>query len=146
MSGDEAIFPPSPGLSLRAVRGAFPIGAALGASAVAGAGGVFLLSSYHLSFVVCYFKLMTGLPCLTCGGTRATVRLLSLDPAGALAMNPLVTLAGFLVAAWAIADVALLTRGRALRVGVSPQVARVLRIAIPLAVAANWAYLIAAGR
>jgi Protein of unknown function (DUF2752) len=146
MSHEEAALAPVRRVALRAERGAFPIGAALGAAAAVGATGVMLLGTYHVSFVVCYFKLITGLPCLTCGGTRATARLLRLDPAGALAMNPLVTLVGFAVAAWAVADLVLLTRGRALRMSVGPPVARALRIAIPLAVVANWAYLIAAGR
>jgi hypothetical protein len=145
MSGEGVAAPPRAS-AFRAVKGAFPVGAVLGLAAVLGSAGILLLSRYRLSFVVCYFKLFTGLPCLTCGGTRAAMRLLRLDPAGALAMNPLVTLSGFLVAAWAAADVALFTRGRALRVELSRSAARALRILVPLAVLANWAYLIAVGR
>jgi hypothetical protein len=144
MSG-EVVVPARLG-ALRAVRGAFPVGAALALAGVLGASGVILLGSARLSFIVCYFKLITGLPCLTCGGTRASIRLLHLDPAGALAMNPLVTLAAFVLAAWAAADLVLLTRGRALRVELGPAAVRVLRVALPIAVLANWAYLIAAGR
>lgn len=146
MTPEQAVAAPVRNVAFRAERGAFPIGAALGAAAGAGAAGVLLLGPYKLAFAVCYFKIMTGLPCLTCGGTRAAQRLLLMDPAGALAMNPLVTLVGFAVGAWALADLVLLTRGRALRVQLGPSVWRVLRIAIPVAVVANWAYLIAAGR
>lgn len=146
MSGDQAALAPESGVSLRAVRGAFPIGAVLGGAGLAGAAGVWLLSTYQAALVICYFKAVTGLPCLTCGGTRATLRLLHLDLAGALAMNPLVTLAGLAIAAWAVADLVLLTRGRALRAFVSRPVARVLRVAVPLLVLANWVYLMAVGR
>ena len=146
MSGHEAVAGPESGVALRAVRGAFPIGAALGAAGLAGAAAVWVLGSLQLALVVCYFKAVTGLPRLTCGGTRAAMRLLGLDLAGALAMNPLVTLAGLAIAAWALADLVLLVRGRALRLEVSRPVARALRIAIPFLLAANWVYLIAVGR
>lgn len=145
MSGDVAVAPERR-MALRAVPGAFPIGGVLGLAGLAGAAAVYLLSAYRISYVVCYFKLVTGIPCMTCGGTRATMRLLRLDLAGALAMNPLVTVFGMLVAAWALADAVLFFRRRALRLQVSPAVARALRIAIPLAVLVNWGYLIAAGR
>jgi hypothetical protein len=146
MSGDATAIGPTRRGGFRAVQGAFPVGATLGAAAFLGAAGVLLLSTYRLSFIVCYFKLMTGLPCLTCGGTRAAISLLTLDPAGALAMNPLVTVAGLLLAGWAAADLVLLTRRRALRLELTPRAARLLRILAPLLVIANWAYLVVAGR
>lgn len=146
MSGEETAAATARSSGFRAVPGAFPVGAVLGAAAVMGAAAVFLMSTYRLSIIVCYFKLVTGLPCLTCGGTRAAVRLLLVDPAGALAMNPLVTVCAFLLATWAAADVVLLTRRRALRVTLGGPLARALRILVPIAVIANWAYLIAVGR
>lgn len=146
MSSDDTAAAAIRGSGLRAVPGAFPVGAVLGAAALMGAGVVLLMSTYHLSFIVCYFKLMTGLPCLTCGGTRAALRLLVLDPAGALAMNPLVTVGAFLLGIWTAADLALMTRRRALRAQLSRAAVRLLQVLLPLAVIANWAYLIAAGR
>jgi hypothetical protein len=142
----ESVAGATRGGVFRAVPGAFPVGALTAAAGALGAAAVILLSTYKLPMILCYFKLVTGHPCLTCGGTRAAVRLLRLDPAGALTMNPLVTVAGLLVAAWGVADLVLLTRGRALRVELGPGAARVLRIALPLAVVANWIYLIAVGR
>lgn len=145
MSG-ESVARPARGGAFHAVPGAFPVGAVLALAGVLGASAVILLGTYRLSMIVCYFKLFTGFPCLTCGGTRAAVRLLLLDPAGALAMNPLVTVAGLLVAAWAAADLVLLTRRRALRVELGPGAVRALKLLVPLAIVANWAYLIAVGR
>jgi hypothetical protein len=132
--------------ALHAVAGAFPLGALLGAVGVAGVGVLFLLRALNLHGVVCYFKLATGLPCLTCGGTRAAWRLLELDPVGALAMNPLATVAVVGIAAWALADLVLLARGSALRLSLSPPAAHAARIGAAVALVANWAYLIAAGR
>jgi hypothetical protein len=132
--------------ALEAVPGAFPLGALLGAVGAAGVGVLFVMHALNLHGVVCYFKLATGLPCLTCGGTRAAWHLLDLDLAGALAMNPLATIAVVLIAAWAVADLVLLPRGSALRLRLSPRAAQAARIGAVLALVGNWAYLIAAGR
>lgn len=132
--------------ALHAVPGAVPVGAILGGLGVAGVGVLFLLRALDLHGVVCYFKLATGLPCLTCGGTRAAWSLLELDPAGAVAMNPLATVAVVTIAAWALADLGLLPRGSALRLRLSPRAANAARVCAVVALVANWAYLIAAGR
>jgi hypothetical protein len=42
----------------------------------------------------CPFRALTGVPCLTCGTTRAAVALLGGRPLDALAANPLAALAG----------------------------------------------------
>jgi hypothetical protein len=65
---------------------------------------------------------------------------------GALAMNPLATVAVVGIAAWALADLVLLARGCALRLSLSPPAAHAARIGAAVALVANWAYLIAAGR
>jgi hypothetical protein len=131
---------------LAAVPGAFPLGGLLGALGLGGVGVLLLLRMLDVHAVVCYFKAVTGWPCMTCGGTRATWLLLSLDPAGALAMNPLATIGVVTVAAWALADLALLPRGSALRLRLSPRAANAVRVGGALALLVNWAYLIAVGR
>jgi hypothetical protein len=69
-----------------------------------------------------------------------------MDLAGALRMNPFATLVAVLIAAWAVADLALLPRHRALDVEVSPRVAFALRGGALLLFVVNWVYLVAAGR
>jgi hypothetical protein len=45
----------------------------------------------------CPFKAYTGLPCATCGGTRALAALCRLDFLGAIRFNPLVVLGVFVL-------------------------------------------------
>jgi hypothetical protein len=130
----------------RAAAGSVPLAAFFGAGAIVlGALGS-LAHLDALGFPLCIFKATTGLPCLTCGGTRALIRLAHLDLLGAIAMNPLVASALIALVPWAIADAVLALRGRALVLEVGPALGRTLRwAAIPLLIA-NWAYLIAVGR
>jgi len=95
---------------------------------------------------LCVFKATTGYPCMTCGGTRAIVRLAHLDVAGALTMNPMVGLALLLLVPWALADAALALRGQALVLDLGPRLRRLLPWILVPVVLVNWAYLIAVGR
>ena len=136
----------APALRVSAPAGRLPLGAILGGIAVLGAAIVGLFHLDRLPFTVCYLKAFTGIPCPTCGSTRAVACLAHGDLPGAFAMNPLVTAALLALLPWALADLALLTRGRALDLSVSLRAGRVIRVAVVLAILANWAYLVAAGR
>ena len=91
-----------------------PLGAIFGGIGLLAAAAVWLLRLDRIPLTLCVFKGLTGLPCPTCGSTRALGRLFALDFAGALAMNPFTTLVAVLVAGWAVADLVLLPRRRAL--------------------------------
>jgi hypothetical protein len=123
-----------------------PVGAIYGGIGLAAAGAVWLLRLDRVPVTFCVFKGLTGLPCPTCGTTRALGRLFALDLGGALALNPFVTLVAALVAAWALGDLALLPRRRALGVRLSPRLALALRVGALFLFLANWVYLVAAGR
>ena len=127
-------------------RGAIPLGLIL--AAVGAAAKLMTLVADRLGHAttLCLFKLTTGCPCMTCGGTRALNHLLGLDLAGAIAMNPLATLAMLGLIPWAAADALLLLRGRALAMDVSDGLASLLRPLVVLVVFMNWGYLVAVGR
>jgi len=123
-----------------------PLGAIFGGIGLLAAAAVGLLRLDRIPLTLCVFKGLTGLPCPTCGSTRALGRLFTLDFAGALAMNPLTTLVAVLVAGWAVADLALLPRRRALGLEVPKPFGFALRVGALVLFLANWVYLIAAGR
>jgi hypothetical protein len=133
-------------VKLRAQSGTFPLGALLGGLTLAVGSAVGLLHLDHLPITLCMFKSVTGLPCGTCGTTRALGRLVHLDVPGALALNPLMTLGAAVVLLWAAADLILLARGRSLQLDVSGVETRWLGILLALAFLVNWAYLVAVGR
>jgi hypothetical protein len=136
----------APAIRWSAPAGRLPLGAILGGIALLGTAAVGLLRLDHLPFTVCYFKALSGLPCATCGSTRAAGCLAHGDLLGALAMNPLATVGLLALVPWALADLVLLTHRRALDLSVSTRAGHVLRVAVVLALLVNWAYLIAAGR
>lgn len=123
-----------------------PIGALAASATAAGIAAVGFLHLDRLPLSLCALKFATGCPCPTCGTTRAFGRLFAGDVAGALRMNPLATVAAFLVALWGLADLALLSRGRALSISLSAGSARVARWSGLALLLANWIYLIAVGR
>ncbi len=135
-----------PAVRLSARTAAPPLGAIFGAIGLVVAAAVRVLHLDRIPFSLCYFKAFTGLPCPTCGTTRTLGRLFALDFAGALRMNPFATLLALVVAAWALADLALLPRRQALDVEVSPRVGFALRVGTLVLFLANWVYLVAAGR
>jgi hypothetical protein len=91
----------------------------------------------------CAFRAITCVPCPTCGGTRALLALARLDLAAALAWNPLVTLGvAFFFAGGLVALVRAL-RGQGVP---DPTPPRWAGAALGLALAANWAFVVFAGR
>jgi len=48
----------------------------------------------------CGFRLLTGIPCPFCGGSRAFFALANFEPGAALRWNPLATVAVLMSAAW----------------------------------------------
>jgi len=92
----------------------------------------------------CFFRRVTGVPCLTCGGTRATLALLAGLLPAALQANPLVTAALLVLVVGGLAAGALALAGR----GVTDpeRLPGWARPAVLVVLAANWLWLISQGR
>ena len=98
-----------------------------------------------LGWPQCPFLAMTGLPCLTCGATRAAIAFLHANFLQAFSWNPLAFLALCGVAAFDLyAVVVLLGRTPRLRLVDWTRTERnVVRIAVVCALLLNWIYLMA---
>jgi len=92
----------------------------------------------------CLFHAATGLPCLTCGGTRCVKNLLAGHVGAALAWNPLVFFGAALAAVFMLyAAIVLVFRLPRVRVIFeSAREANFVRVSVAIAAAANWIYLI----
>jgi len=90
----------------------------------------------------CPFRALTGIPCLSCGTTRAALAVLHGDVVNGLAINPLATLAGagFIVGGLAAPMWTSLSLPLP-RIAAPPP--RALRIALVAALLLDWAWVIA---
>lgn len=91
----------------------------------------------------CHFHDLLGIPCLTCGSTRALLALARLHPLEAIRWNPLCALCWM---AWALyvpyGLAATIFRLPRLRLALSPRDWFLLRFLVPFAALGNWAWLI----
>lgn len=97
--------------------------------------------------ILCPFHAITGLPCPTCGSTRAFFALLDGQPLEALRLNPLFGLSFVLAVPYLIyASVVAVFRLPRLRATVSPRDARIGRAAAWMTLLAGWTFLLVDGR
>jgi hypothetical protein len=95
----------------------------------------------------CPFKAVTGLPCPTCGATRAVLAFLHGEWPAAFRLNPLLALAFLGWLAWLPYGLATGARaGRRLRVTWTARDCAWLRVLAAGAIAANWLFLVMDGR
>ncbi len=123
--------------NLKGVTPGFVIGVALFIAAVLG--GHYAGRHFRVDAVPCLFKLVTGEPCVLCGGTRASLCLAKGDFPGAFSFNPLVTIiltviGGLLILKFGFA--------RTLRLNAPLPIRRFLWSLVIAAVIANWIYVI----
>lgn len=109
--------------------------------------GLFAVKVAGLPPIGCAFKALTGLPCPTCGGTRAMAALADGRLAHAVRMNPLVTAAVLGWAAYIPYGLWFGWSGRDRpRVSLSRADWATARVVAVAAVAATWLFLILDGR
>ena len=105
-------------------------------------------SQFEMPVPLCPLKHITGIPCPTCGGTRAMRALLGHGAIfTALRFNPLVTLAAFTAIPLLLYAAAVsLFRWPRVRVLLAAREQHLLRTAAWIAIIANWLFLIVDGR
>jgi hypothetical protein len=104
-------------------------------------------SQFEIPIPLCPLKHITGIPCPTCGGTRAVKALAHGAVLAALRWNPLVAIAALAaIPALLYAAYVILFRSPRIRLMFAPADQRLLRTAAWIAILANWAFLIIDGR
>jgi hypothetical protein len=98
----------------------------------------------RLPVTVCMFKAVTGVPCMTCGATRALGLVGRLDIPGAFHINPLMAALFLGLLAFAAVELAFRAQGRSIAIHVGSLEKRVLAFLAAALVLLNWMYLIAA--
>jgi len=100
-------------------------------------------SQFEIPVPLCPLKHITGIPCPTCGGTRALRALGHGAVVAALRWNPLVTIAALAaIPVLVYAAVVTVFRWPRVRVLIPPADQRWLRALAWMAILANWAFLI----
>ncbi len=102
-------------------------------------GGVAMEQVTGNSVVVCWFRAVTGIPCPTCGSTRALCALARGRIVASVAHNPLVVAVGVLGLGWLAARVGF---GRRVKVSLGVQERRAAWLLAAALLLANWAYVV----
>lgn len=103
--------------------------------------GEALKASSGVNVPSCAFRLLTGVPCPTCGSTRAVLAAGQTRFLAALLYNPLLTVAAMAGLAWLLLRLGF---GRTIQLDLAPRGRAIVWIAAGGLVALNWAYVIVA--
>ena len=107
--------------------------------------GAWLVGSNTLVLSTCGFKVAFGLPCVSCGSTRATLHLFDGDFWTALTFQPMTMLIYTLLTGWGLLSLwALLTR-RSVSIDLSKREDMTVKLSLVFVPLINWSYLVWAG-
>ncbi|MEM1347314.1 MAG: DUF2752 domain-containing protein [Myxococcota bacterium] len=103
--------------------------------------GGWMLEHGHLEFGLCGMKAKFGLPCLSCGATRGTLRLFHGDPLGAIAFQPMMMLIYLILLVWGSLSLWGFVRGERVVIRLSDREDLALKLVVVLVPILNWIYL-----
>lgn len=123
-------------------RGTVPLGALLLAGLLVLPLGAWFLEQGYFDFGVCGMKQLTGLPCLSCGATRATMALLGGNILGAVSLQPLIISIYLLIGGWGLASFGTFLQDRKLILDMTPGEDFWFKVSLVALPVLNWFYLI----
>jgi hypothetical protein len=121
--------------------GEFPLGAVLMLPLFGLPLGGWLLEHGQVRFGRCAMKVKFGLPCLSCGATRGSLRLFHGDLLGALAFQPMMITLYFILLFWGGVSLWGLMRRERVVVYLSDREDLVFKMLIIFVPLLNWVYL-----
>ena len=107
--------------------------------------GAWVIESGAFTPGICGFKQFLGIPCLTCGATRATVHLFHLELWEAVRFQPLIIMLYLALFAWSIVSLWALATRHSVRMELTEREDLVLKIGLVSLPLLNWIYLWMAG-
>ena len=122
--------------------GTLPIGALLMSFLFALPLGAWLIQEEIIDLGTCGLQAAFGLPCLSCGSTRATLQLLDGQLLTALALQPLMISIYFLLTAWGLASFGTFLLDKKMVLDLSRREDLAFKVAILSLPFLNWVYLI----
>lgn len=121
--------------------GEFPLGAFLMLPLFGLPLGGWMLEHGHINFGTCSMKVSFGLPCLSCGATRGTLRLFHADPFGAIAFQPMMMTIYLGLLVWGAASLWGLIRRKRVVLHLSDREDMLFKFALIFGPLLNWVYL-----
>ena len=121
--------------------GEFPLGAVLMLPLFGLPLGGWFLEHGHLSFGTCTMKASFGLPCLSCGATRGTLRVFHGDPLGAIAFQPMMMTIYLALLTWGSISLWGLIRRKRVVLELSDREDLVFKLVLIFGPLLNWIYL-----
>lgn len=107
--------------------------------------GAWAVQKGWIVFGTCGLKALLGIPCFTCGATRATIHLLHGHVGAAFTMQPLIILAYAILGIWGLVSLTSFALDRRVRITLNSRQHLALKTSLLILPFANWFYLIAAG-
>jgi hypothetical protein len=94
---------------------------------------------------MCSLKMLIGIPCMTCGSTRATMRLLYGDVVNAFLFQPMMIAIYFVVGLWGVVSFGSFVMDKRVNIILDDRLSLGFKISLAVIPLVNWAYLIWVG-
>ncbi|MGM0559194.1 MAG: DUF2752 domain-containing protein [Myxococcota bacterium] len=107
--------------------------------------GGYLVQENSADMGICSLKALVGLPCMTCGSTRATMRLLYGDVAHAILFQPMMIAIYVGLGLWGGVSFVSFLMDKRVKVELSDTWSIAFKVSLAAIPLLNWAYLIAIG-